>query len=117
MVDKLYSGKGKTLEEAEAQLEENARNAGVTNLEGTVSYEVSMTGKRGKVVSGKLHTEYPVAFASALSAAKVNPDQYDAGKHLVEVTARAEYQTLGEARQPSGSAPSSYSGKGLTNLF
>lgn len=119
MVEKLYEGKGKTPEEAKTQLLEAARNAGASNLEVAVQYEVSMPGKRGKTVTGKAHEDYAVAFASALAAGKLNPDKYDPAKNPVEVTAKATYELAEPAgyRKPSGSAPSGYSGRNLTDLF
>ena len=125
MVDKLYEGKGKNPQEAKENLLKQASTEGVSNLEGTVQYEVSVAGKRGKMFSGKVHDDYALAFASALQAAKVNPDKFDPAKSPYEVTARAIYQapeaqsyrTPGETRAPSGSAPSGYSGRGLTDLF
>ena len=122
MADKLYEGKGKTLEEAGSKLERYALSDGVTNLERRVRYEVSVVGKRGKTVTGKAHEDYALAFASALSAAKISPDKYDSVKNPFEVTARASYdvpasKTTAHAHTPSGSAPNSYTGKGLTDLF
>lgn len=125
MVDKLlYVGKGKNPDEAKENLFKTASSAGVSNLEGTVSYEVSILGKRGKMVRGKVNEDYALAFASALSAAKLNPDNFDSAKNPYEVAARANYQvpvedyrTAAEARNPSGSALKAYSGKGLTDLF
>lgn len=125
MVDKLYEGKGKTPQEAREKLFKTASTEGVSNLEGTVLYEVAVVGKRGKMVCGKEHEDYALAFASALSAAKVNPDKYDPTKTPFEVTVRATYQVSGAenyrtaagARAPSGSAPNAYTGKGLTDLF
>jgi len=118
MADKLYVGKGKNPTEAEENLFKSAKDAGVTNLEGTVQYEVSVAGKRGKRAVGKAHEDYTLAFASALSAAKVNPDKFDPAKNTYEVTAKATYQApeTGE-HKPSGSAPNSYSGRSLTDLF
>ena len=88
MADKLYVGKGKNPTEAEENLFKSAKDAGVTNLEGTVQYE------------------------------KVNHDKFDPAKNTYEVTAKATYQApeTGE-HKPSGSAPNSYSGRSLTDLF
>ena len=117
MVDKFYSGKGTTPQEAKEQLLNTAKGAGVTNLESTVQYEVSVAGKRGKVVSGKANQNYELAFASALQAAKVDADKFDPAKSAYEVTAKASYQAAEGDRKPSGSAPAGYSGKSLTDLF
>ncbi len=115
MVGKLYKSKGKNSQEAREQLFKTASGDGVSNLEGTVQYEVSVAGRRGKVVSGKAHEDYAVAFASALSAAKINPDKYDAVKNTLEVTAQATYQA--PDRKPSGSAPAGYSGRNLAGGY
>lgn len=123
MANKLYEGKGKTPQEAREELFRQASTEGVANLEGAVQYEVAVAGRRGKMFSGKPNEQYELAFASALSAAKVNPDKYDPAKNPFEVTAKATYEAPGGENYrtapgtASGSAPNRYSGKGLTELF
>ncbi len=121
MADKLYEGKGKTPVEAKEDLFNRAGTEGVTDLEGTVSYEVSIVSKRGKLVSGKPNPIYELAFASALLAAKLNPDKFDPKKNPYEVTTKATYHApesdRNASRNPSGCAPNAYSGKVLTDLF
>ena len=122
MTTKLYEGKGKNAREAWENLNKGAEKDATSGLEGTVQYEVSVVGKRGKLVTGKAYEDPSQAFASALAAAKLNPDGFDSQRNPVEYAARGNYQLQvktepSTARQPSGSAPSGYSGKGLTDLF
>lgn len=121
-MDKLYSGKGKTPEEAREKLFSAAKSDGVVNLESTVQYEASVVVREGKTATGKLHENYVVAFASALKAGKINPDQFDSEKNTVEYTAQANYQVPApqnyrQPGQPGGSSPAGYSGRNLTDLF
>ena len=121
MVNKDYVEVAANAEEAKKNLLDSVRNDGISNLESVVvTYEVVVTGKRGKPVSGKAHPEYALAFASALAAAKLNPDKYDPAKNpVMEVTAKASYDLPEPAgyRKPSGSAPNQYGGRTLTDLF
>ena len=73
MVGKLFMSKGKIFSRSKGNnCLKIASGDGVSNLEGTVQYEVSAVCRRGKVVSGKAHEDYAVAFASAPSVSSKN---------------------------------------------
>lgn len=129
MVIKELRAKGRSQREAEVKLRQAASAAGAQDLDATVMYEVTVTGKSGRKGTGKPSQDYAAAFASGLDSAKVKPNDYLANpqQYQLEVSANGAfavsdpagpaYRSPATGGQPAGAAPSEHTSRKLTDLF
>jgi hypothetical protein len=130
--NEMYSGRGKTLEEATATMHANAENSMAGQMQTAPRYTVTLLKGKKEIATGTQLQLYEAAFASALQDAGISAEDYMKGRYTLQVVAEAAFisgrnakadktaqlnRDAGKKAKPSGAAMHEKKVGSLTDLF